>query len=130
CALPTDAIPQIDSKAVKAIAILSLDRSPSLPALSSAHEQGLTDFAASTWSAFFFPRGTPPAIVRQLNQATIATLETPWVQTKLQSMGATLVAPARRSPEYLQQFVESEIKKWAAVIKAAGISAASTAPRP
>jgi tripartite-type tricarboxylate transporter receptor subunit TctC len=39
-------------------------------------------------------------------------------------MGATVVAPARRSPEYLRQFVESEIAKWTAVIKAAGVSAA------
>jgi len=130
CALPSDAIPQIESKAVKAIAILSLDRSPILPALASAHEQGLPNFTASTWSAFFFPRGTPASIVRQLNQATVATLETPWVQTKLQEMGATVVAPARRSPEYLQEFVGSEIAKWAVVIKAAGISADGAAARP
>jgi len=43
---------------------------------------------------------------------------------------ATAVAPARRSPEYLRQFVESEIAKWAAVTKAAGISAAGAAARP
>jgi len=45
-------------------------------------------------------------------------------------MSATVVAPARRSPEYLRQFVESEIAKWAAVIKAAGINAADAAARP
>jgi tripartite-type tricarboxylate transporter receptor subunit TctC len=130
CAVPADAIPQIESKTVKAISILSLDRSPTLPTLASAHQQGLTDFTASVWNAFFLPKGTPAAIVRQLNEATVATLDTPGVQTKLQEMGATVVAPARRSPEYLQQFVESEIEKWAAVIKAAGISAAGTAARP
>ncbi len=130
CALPADALPQIESKTVKAISILSLDRSPTLPALASAHEQGLTNFTAAVWSAFFFPKGTPAAIVRKLNEATVATLETPGVQIKLRDMGATVVAPARRSPEYLRQFVESEIVKWAAVIKAAGISVAGTAPRP
>jgi tripartite-type tricarboxylate transporter receptor subunit TctC len=123
CALPADAVPQIASKTVKAISILSLDRSPTLPTLASAHEQGLTNFTAAAWSGFFFPRGTPAAIVRKLNEATVATLETPGVQTRLQDMGATVVAPARRSPEYLQQFVDSEIAKWAAVIKTAGISA-------
>jgi tripartite-type tricarboxylate transporter receptor subunit TctC len=101
-----------------------------LPTLASAHEQGLTNFTAAVWSAFFFPKGTPAAIVRQLNEATIATLETPGVQKKLQEMGVTAIAPARRSPEYLRQFVESEIAKWAAVIKAAGISAAGAATRP
>ena len=130
CALPADAMPQIASKTVKAISILSLDRSPTLPTLASAHEQGLTNFTASVWSAFFFPKGTPAAIVRKLNEATVATLETPGVQTKLRDMGATVVAPMRRSPEYLRHFVESEIAKWAAVIKAAGISAAGAAERP
>jgi tripartite-type tricarboxylate transporter receptor subunit TctC len=130
CALPADAIPQIESKTVKVISILSLDRSPTLPTLASAHEQGLTNFTASVWNGFFFPKGTPAAIVRKLNEATVATLETAEVQTKLQKMGAKIVAPARRSPEYLRQFVESEIAKWAAVIKAAGISAAGTAARP
>src|SRR5258707_3412677 len=99
CAVPADAIPQIEGKTVKAISILSLDRSPTLPALPSAHEQGLTNFTASVWNAFFFPKGTPAAIVRQLNDATVATLETPGVQIKLRDMGATVVAPARRSPE-------------------------------
>jgi tripartite-type tricarboxylate transporter receptor subunit TctC len=130
CALPADAMPQIESNAVKAISILSLDRSSTLPTLASAHEQGLTNFTASVWNALFFPKGTPAAIVRKLNEATVATVETPGVQTKLRDMGATVVAPARRSPEYLQRFVESEIVKWAAVIKAAGISVAGTAPRP
>jgi tripartite-type tricarboxylate transporter receptor subunit TctC len=130
CAVPADAIPQIEGKTVKAISILSLDRSPTLPTLASAHEQGLSNFTASVWNAFFFPKGTPAVIVRQLNEAAAATLETPEVQTKLQTMGVTVVAPARRSPEYLRQFVEREIAKWAAVIKAAGISAADASARP
>src|SRR5215813_1916251 len=67
CALPSDAIPQIESKTMKAIAILSRDRSPILPSLASAHEQGLTNFIASTWNAFFLPKDTPAVIVRQLN---------------------------------------------------------------
>jgi tripartite-type tricarboxylate transporter receptor subunit TctC len=130
CALPADAMPQIESKTVKAISILSLDRSPTLPTLASAHEQGLTNFTAAVWSAFFFPKGTPAAIVRKLNEATVATVETPGVQTKLRDMGATVVAPMRRSPEYLRHFVESEIAKWATVIKAAGISVTGAAARP
>lgn len=130
CALPADAIRPIESKAVKAISILSLDRSPTLPTLASAHEQGLTNFTASVWSAFFFPKDTPAAIIRRLNEPTVATLETPGMQAKLQRTGVTAVAPTRRSPEYLRQFVESEIAKWAAVTKAAGISIAGAVARP
>ena len=114
---------QIEARLVKAIALLARERSPTLPALASAHEQGLTDFEAGSWSAFFLPRATPPAIVRKLHDATVAAMNTPSVQQRLQELGATVVAPERRSPEYLQKFVESEITRWARrVIKASGVT--------
>ena len=49
-------------------------------------------------------------------------METSSVQRRLKELGAVVVAPERRSPEYLQKFVESEIEKWAVAIKAAGIA--------
>jgi tripartite-type tricarboxylate transporter receptor subunit TctC len=122
CMLPADAIPQIEGKTVKAIAILAKNRSPLLPNLPSAHEQGLTDFEASTWNAFFLPKNTPLPINQKLHDATVETMETPSVQERLKDMGAELVAPERRSSKYLQQFVVSEIQKWAAPIKAAGMT--------
>jgi tripartite-type tricarboxylate transporter receptor subunit TctC len=114
------AIPQIESNTIKAIAILSRGRSPSLPAVASAHEQGLTDFDATNWSGLFLPRGTPAGIVQALNAAAIATLDTASVQARLKELGATAVEPARRSPDYLQKFVASEIQKWGTAIKASG----------
>jgi tripartite-type tricarboxylate transporter receptor subunit TctC len=121
CPLSSAAISQIDSKTIKALAILTRDRSPILPNLASAHEQGVTDFAADSWQAFFLPRGTSGAIVQKLHDAVVITLDTPSVQDRLKETGATVVAPERRSPEYLQKFVETEINKWAAVIGAANI---------
>jgi tripartite-type tricarboxylate transporter receptor subunit TctC len=121
CPATAIAIPQIESNMIKAIAILTHDRSPNLPALASAHEQGLTNFEGSNWHAFFLPKGTPAPIIRKLHDATVAAMETPSVQERLKEHGVTVVAPERRSPEYLQKFVESEIKKWAAVIRAAGV---------
>src|SRR5437899_4146100 len=53
------AVPQIDAGAVKAIAVLTRERSAVLPTLASAHEQGLTDFAAANWCAIFLPERTP-----------------------------------------------------------------------
>src|SRR4029077_14730573 len=70
------AIAQIEAHTVKAIAILTHGRPPSLPALASAHEQGLKDFEASNWCGFFLPKGTPPAIVQRLNDATVAAMDT------------------------------------------------------
>jgi tripartite-type tricarboxylate transporter receptor subunit TctC len=77
CPLTTIAIPQIESKAVKAIAIFSKNRLPILPNLASAHEQGLTNFEVYPWYAFFLPKGTPASIVQKLHDATIATMATP-----------------------------------------------------
>jgi tripartite-type tricarboxylate transporter receptor subunit TctC len=116
------AIGQIEAKTIKAIAILTRERSPNLPALASAHEQGLTGFDAANWFAIFAPRGTPATIVRKLHAASVAAIETPAVQARLREVGADLAAPARRSPDYLQTFVEAEIAKWAAPIRASGLS--------
>ncbi len=122
CTLSATVMPQIESNLVKPIAILTRDRAPMLPNLASAHEQGLTDFEASTWFGFFLPARTPAPIIQRLHDATVATMETPSVQERLYEVGATIVAPERRSSEYLQRFVESEIAKNAAPIKAAGIA--------
>jgi hypothetical protein len=70
------AIPQIHSKMVKAIAILTRERSPGLPDQATAHEQGLTDFDASNWFGAFFPKGTSAAVVDKLHAAILATINT------------------------------------------------------
>jgi tripartite-type tricarboxylate transporter receptor subunit TctC len=115
-------IPLIEAKQVKGIAFLGKERLPSLPNLATAQQQGLADFVGATWDASFFPKGTPEPIIRKLHDATVATIETPSVREKLLVIGAPLVEPDRRSPEYLQKFVRSKIKKWAEPIRATGAS--------
>jgi tripartite-type tricarboxylate transporter receptor subunit TctC len=122
CPVIAAAIGHIGNKSMKAIAILSRNRSPTLPSLASAHEQGLVDFEASYWNAFFLPKGTPAPIVRKLHDAAVATINSPSVQARLKVFGVTVVAPERRSPDYLQQFVATEIEKWTGPIKASGVS--------
>jgi len=121
CTLSATARQQIEGKLIKAIAILSRDRSAMLPALASAREQGL-DFEASTWFGFFLPKGSPEPIIQKLNAATVAAIDTPSVQEQLKDVGAVAVAPERRSPGYLHKCVLSEIEKNAAPIKAAGLA--------
>ena len=121
CPSAPTAMPQITGKTVKALAILSKNRSPSLPDLASAHEQGLTDFDIPSWYALFLPKGTPDAIVRKLNAAAVAAMNTPAMQDRLKTIGSDLVGPERRSPEYLGKFVADEIKKWAGPIGASGV---------
>ena len=115
------ALPQIASNTLKGIALLARSRSSLLPSLATAHEQGLVDFEAITWNAFFLPKGTPAPIVKKLNDAAIEATNAPAVKDRMQELGVDLVAPERRSPEYLQKFVESEVAKWAGPIKAAGV---------
>jgi tripartite-type tricarboxylate transporter receptor subunit TctC len=123
CALANIAIPQVDGQQAKAIAVMTKERTPIMPNVLSAHEQGLKDFEATAWNGVFLPKGTPQPIVKKLHDALVATMETPFVQGRLKELGATVVGPERSSPEYLQKFVEAEIEKWAATIKAANIKA-------
>jgi tripartite-type tricarboxylate transporter receptor subunit TctC len=122
CALAAAAMPQIGSNTMRAVAILTRNRSPLLPDLASAHEQGLTDFDSNFWSGFFLPKSTPALIVQRLHAAAVATLDTPTVQARLKEVGVTVVGPDRRSPEYLKRFLDSEIERWAVLIKASGVS--------
>ena len=122
CPNTTVAVPQVESSTVKALAIFTRERSPLLTDLPSTYEQGLTDFEASIWYALFLPKGTPAAIVAKLHDAIFAAVATPPIERRLREIGATVVRPERRSPDYLRAFVASEIEKWAAPIKAANLS--------
>jgi tripartite-type tricarboxylate transporter receptor subunit TctC len=121
CDIITTAKAQIDGGTVKPIAILTKQRSPVLPGVPTAIEQGF-DVEAYTWNAFFLPRGTPDAIVQKLNRATVDTMKTPAVREKLESAGLVFVSDERTTPDYLAKFVQSEIAKWAVPIKASGVS--------
>ena len=68
---------------MKALAALTRERSPILPDLPTAHEQGLTGFDAYTWNAVFLPKGTPPALVTKLNAALVAVMEMPAFRERL-----------------------------------------------
>ena len=115
------AAPLIIGKQVKAIAALSRERSPLMPDLPSAHEQGLTGFDVTTWTAFFLPKGAPRAIVDKLNGVTRATMDTPAIKSRMLEIGVTGVAPERGSPEYLAKFVADEVVRWEGPIKSGGL---------
>ncbi len=123
CPLSASATPQIESGQVKVITVLAKERSPVLPNLASAFEQGLADLDTRGWNGFFLPKGTPAAIVQKLNEAASAAIDTPSVRERLREIGVSTVAPERRSPDYLQTFVEAEIEKWAVPIRSAGVTA-------
>jgi tripartite-type tricarboxylate transporter receptor subunit TctC len=119
-AATADAKAHIEGGQFRGIAIFSKHRSPILPDLATADEQGLTNFEGGVWGAIFAPKGTPAEIIRKLHDAFNDAIETPAVRARLESYGAEVVGAERRSPEYLQKFVDSEIAKWAVPIKASG----------
>jgi tripartite-type tricarboxylate transporter receptor subunit TctC len=103
--------------------MLARQRSPMLPDLPTADEQGVKDFEAFTWNAMFLPPATPATIVTKLNAAMNEVLETPAVRERLDSAGLVVPPRERRSPEYLKRYVASEIEKWGAPIRASGATA-------
>ena len=121
CTLSATGKPLIDGNSVKGIAILQRDRSPEIPNLPSTAEQGLPDFEVNTWFGLFFPKDTPQPIVRKLNTALTATLDSPWVHERLKDIVATVAPPNARSPEYLKSLVDTETAKMGVAIRSAGI---------
>jgi tripartite-type tricarboxylate transporter receptor subunit TctC len=121
CDIIATAKPQIDAGSVKGLAIMTKERAAVLPNLPTALEQG-TDVQAYTWSAVFLPKGAPDAVVQRLNAAIVHAMKTPTVRERMASLGAVLVSDERATPQYLGQFVKSEIAKWAVPIKASGVT--------
>ena len=115
------AAPLITGKQVKALAVLSRNRTPLMPELASADEQGLTGVDVTTWTAIFLPKGAPRPIVDKLKDTTQAAMDTPAIKTRMLEIGVTGVAPDRRSPEYLANYVVEEVVRWEAPIKSGGL---------
>ena len=113
-------VAQIEGGTVKALAVLTAERSARLPDVPTAREQGLTQVVASNWFAVFYPKDTPAGIVEKLRAAIAASMDTPSLQTRMRDIGAELAPPERRTPEYLRSFLAGEIAKWAAPIKQSG----------
>jgi tripartite-type tricarboxylate transporter receptor subunit TctC len=122
CNIASTAVPAIEAKMVKAIAMLTRARSPALPDLPTADEQGLKGFEVKNWNAVFLPRGTSPAIIKKFNEALIVVMNTPAFGERLRRIDLIVPEPERRSPDYLKKFVASEIEKWAAPIRASGVT--------
>ena len=122
CALGAAAIPQMENKTLTPLAALTKVRSPLAPDVPTAIELGLNNFEAPFWSGFFVPKGTPQAVIDKLQKATVAMIETPVLTDRLKKVGSTFVPVEQANQAYLKKFLDSEIEKWGAAIKASGVS--------
>jgi tripartite-type tricarboxylate transporter receptor subunit TctC len=104
---------QIQSGALRALAVTTAQRVPSLPDVPTVAEQGYPDYDVSAWVALAVPHGTPQGPVQALNRAFNEALKQPNVQQRLATLGAV---PAGGTPEELAQFMDAEATLWAKVI--------------
>ena len=121
CNYVSIAVPAVKAGQVKALAMLARERTPLLPDVQTADQQGLKDFDVSAWNAIFLPKSATPAMVAKLNAAVSRALDHPALRKRLDDIGLIPAAAERRSPAYLRRFVEGEIEKWAGPVKAAGL---------
>jgi tripartite-type tricarboxylate transporter receptor subunit TctC len=122
CALGAAAMGPLEAGNAKAMALLTSERSDMFPTLQTSKEQGLPGIDSYFWTAFFFPKGTPDAIVQKLYDATTQTLKSPVTIDRLKKAGVSPIAPELRTPAYLKTFIGAEVDQWAATIKASGIT--------
>lgn len=105
---------------LKPLAITTLKSSELLPGVKSVAEQGLPGFEVTAWNALYAPKGTPKAIIDQLNAEMVKIIAQPETRTRLLQLG---FEPASGTPQQLADFGRAEREKWGVLIKAAGIRA-------
>jgi tripartite-type tricarboxylate transporter receptor subunit TctC len=119
CDQIVNAVPQVNGGTIKAYAIATAERNPSLPNVPTTSEGGLPKFQAQAWNAIFAPKGTPPAIVAKLNAAVAKALDDDNVRKRLLDLGSVIPSGDERTPAALRALVTSEIAKWTPVLKPA-----------
>jgi tripartite-type tricarboxylate transporter receptor subunit TctC len=112
-------LPQIRSGGLRAIVIGAPERAPTAMEVPTTTELGMPELQAENWYGMVAPAGTPAPIVERLNQIATEAMRDPAVKEKLAIQGATLVGD---SPAHFHAFIESEIARWAKVIKDAGVT--------
>jgi tripartite-type tricarboxylate transporter receptor subunit TctC len=112
------AMPQIKGGKLKAFAVTSSQRSAAMPELPTIEEAGkLKGFEASSWFGLLAPAGTPADVVSRIQQETAKALKSPAIKEKLLAQGAI---PSGNTPQEFARFIDTEIRKWAPVVKASG----------
>jgi tripartite-type tricarboxylate transporter receptor subunit TctC len=111
-------LPHIKAGSLKPIALGSPTRAPTAPDVPTTAEVGMPDLLIENWYGMIAPGGTPEKIIAELNRITNEAMADPGVKAKLADQGLTV---AGNTPEHFRSFIDSETKKWAKVIKDAGI---------
>ena len=103
---------------LRALAVTSATRHPNYPDVPTMAEAGIPDMEIGIWTAFFVPAGTPPAVVKRLQEEVARVVRLPDIRERLNDLG---VEPVGGTPEELGRRVASDIERWTAVAKAGNI---------
>jgi len=122
CDQTTNTTQHIKAGTVKAYAVTSKERVPTLPDLPTMQESGYKDFEVGIWHGMWAPKGTPQPALDKLNAALKAGLADKAFQDRMAGLGANLLAD-RANPEALAAHVDQQVPQWAELFKQAGIEA-------
>jgi tripartite-type tricarboxylate transporter receptor subunit TctC len=111
-------LPQIQSGGLRPIALGAPERAQTAKDVPTTAEVGMPDLLAENWYGMVAPAGTPAPVVAALNQIALEAMKDPAVKEKLAIQGAELIGD---DPTHFHAFMESEIARWAKVIKDSGI---------
>src|SRR6516225_8251895 len=120
CEQVVSVAPQIASGTIKAYAVSSSERLPTLPDVPTAKEDGL-DYQMSIWAGIFAPKGTPKPVVDKLAAALDKALDDPGVAAKLAELGGSIPPKNERTPAQFGSFVKAEIARWSPILKVANV---------
>ena len=120
CEQVVSVAPQIAAGTIKAYAVSSSERLPTLPGVPTAKEDGL-DYQMSIWAGIFAPNGTPRPIVDKLAAALDKALDDPAVVAKLAELGGSIPPKNERTPAKFGSFVKAEIARWSPILKVANV---------
>jgi tripartite-type tricarboxylate transporter receptor subunit TctC len=123
CDQTTNTTSQIKSGKVKAYAVTSAKRVPSLPDIPTLQEVGVKGAEVGIWHGLYAPKGTPKPVMDKLVSALQDALKDETVQKRFADLGATTYPVSQATPEALQKHLKAEIEKWSPLIKKAGVYA-------
>jgi tripartite-type tricarboxylate transporter receptor subunit TctC len=112
------AAPQVESGALRAIAVTGAKRSALMPDVKTIAEQGFPGFSTDSWQGLLAPAKTPAAIVAKIQQEVAKALEDPGVVKRINAFGSE---PVASTPEQFTAFLNAEIQKYARLVKEANV---------
>jgi tripartite-type tricarboxylate transporter receptor subunit TctC len=111
-------LPHIKAGKLRALAVTSAQRSPSLPELPTLAEAGVPGFDVSSWYGIYAPAGLPQDMVAKLNAAFNEALRAPEIRERLTTQGWTVTGG---TPEQFAAHTQAELERWARVVKSANV---------